>query len=74
MKIEVRLFATLRENRDKIMAMDLVEGTTSRDIIAKLDIAAEEAAILLINGRHGSLDSPLKDKDVVSIFPPVGGG
>lgn len=74
MIIEVRLFATLRENRQKVLHMDLIEGSTTEEVLSKLNIAPAEVAILLINGRDGLIDTPLKDNDVLSIFPPVGGG
>lgn len=74
MKIKVRLFATLRTGRDKEVWVDLEEGGTSRDIVTLLNIPLKEVSILLINGREGTLDQPLLPTDVVSIFPPVGGG
>lgn len=74
MQIKVRLFATLRENRGKELFLELSEAATVTDIIGQLSIEKEEVAILLINGRDGLLDTQLKEGDVVSIFPPVGGG
>lgn len=74
MEIKVRLFATLRENRGKELQLSLSEDVTPADIIDKLEIAKADVAILLVNGRDGSLDQQLNDEDVVSIFPPVGGG
>lgn len=74
MEIKVRLFATLRENRGKELQLSLSEDITPADIIDKLEIAKADVAILLVNGRDGSLDQQLNDEDVVSIFPPVGGG
>lgn len=74
MKIEVRLFATFRDGREKKYSLDLNEGLTPRDIVNILKIDEEEVAILLINGRDGKLDDILKDNDVLSLFPPVGGG
>ncbi len=74
MEIKVRLFATLRENRGKELQLSFSEDVTPADIIDKLEIAKADVAILLVNGRDGSLDQQLNDGDVVSIFPPVGGG
>ncbi len=74
MEIKVRLFATLRENRGKELQLSLSEDITPADIIDKLEIAKADVAILLVNGRDGSLDQQLNDEDVVSIFPPMGGG
>jgi molybdopterin converting factor small subunit len=73
-KIEVRLFATLRNNRFKKDVKEFDEGTTPNVILKDLDIDYEDVAILLINGRDGLLDTVLEDGDTLSVFPPVGGG
>lgn len=72
--VTVRLFATLRENRGKELFLQFEGKVTPKEIIEKLNIPEEDVAILLINGRDGSLDTYLEDNDVISIFPPVGGG
>lgn len=74
MKIEVRLFATFRQGREKKQMLELEEGTTIIQILQILNIPQEEVAILLLNGFDGSIDRALKDNDVLSLFPPVGGG
>jgi len=74
MNIEVRLFATLRTGRFKKEVQTFEHTVTPKDILDKLDIPIEEVAILLINGRDGQFDTELLDKDVISVFPPVGGG
>lgn len=71
---ELRLFATFREGREKIMHLDEKEIPNTGEIIRLLGIPAEEVSILLINGRHDKLETPLKAGDVVALFPPVGGG
>lgn len=72
--IEVRLFATFREGREKILYLDAGSFPDTGTIIDYLNIPLEEVAILLINGWHSKPDIPLKDGDVVALFPPVGGG
>lgn len=74
MEIEVRLFATLRNGRDKKVFVPFREGLNAKTIIDQLEISEEDVAILLINGRDGELNTPLKEEDYLSIFPPVGGG
>lgn len=73
-KVTVRLFATFRDGREKVQIMELQEGTTPLEIIKKLEILASEIAILLVNGRDGKLENALADGDILSLFPPVGGG
>lgn len=72
--IEVRLFATFREGRDKISLLESERYKTARDVLQHFSIPPEEVAILLINGHHAAADAPVKDGDVIALFPPVGGG
>ncbi|MBQ8830068.1 MAG: MoaD/ThiS family protein [Oscillospiraceae bacterium] len=72
--IEVRLFATLREGRGKVMMLPAESFKNAGEIIAYLDIPPEEVSILLINGFHNKPESEVKDGDIVALFPPVGGG
>ena len=72
--IEVRVFATLRQGREKISFMEAESVQTAGDILSALNIRPEEVAILLINGFHSKPDDLVKDGAVVSLFPPVGGG
>ncbi len=73
-KVEIRLFATFRENREKKYFFELPEKTNILDILNKLNIDREEASLILLNGIDGDVDRELKDGDVLSLFPPVGGG
>lgn len=74
MVVTVRLFATLRDNRKREMSLELGETSTPGDIMKSLNIPESEVAILLVNGRDGQTDQSLSHGDVVSLFPPVGGG
>lgn len=74
MKITVKLFATLRENRGKIIELDVEEGATPKDVAGLLHIPLQDAAIIMINGRGGDFERKLNEHDVVALFPPVGGG
>ena len=78
MDIEVKLFATLRDYLPKGSSrfsckMEVDGHTQVQDILERLKIPAEIPTIILINGVHGKKEQPLKDGDVVSIFPPVAG-
>lgn len=74
MKVTVKVFATLRLNREKEQVMDFQEGTTPRSVLESMGIPEQEAAIIMINGRSAKLDAVLKNEDVLALFPPVGGG
>ena len=74
MNIKIKLFATLRDNRFKIKDCVVNHNTTPKNIIDMLNIKEEDVAILIVNGMDVCMDDNLKEGDVVSIFPPVGGG
>ena len=72
--IEVRLFAGLRQGRQKIYQMETDSVKTVQDVMDVLNIQRSEVNILLINGFHQKPETPVKDEDIVSLFPAVGGG
>ncbi len=74
MKIIVKLFATFRDGREKVQVLDLPEGSTPNEVIDILGIARSAVAILLVNGRDGTLETKLVENDTISLFPPIGGG
>ncbi len=74
MDIEVRLFASFRDNRWKSKHLTIEERTSIRKIIDQLNIKEEELGIILINGKHSDVDTILKNEDILALFPPVGGG
>lgn len=74
MNITVKLFATLRENREKERVIELKEGTSIQSVIEQMELPVNDIAIMMVNGRGQKQDTVLKDGDVVSLFPPVGGG
>jgi molybdopterin converting factor small subunit len=74
MEIKVRLFATLRENRGKEMMLLVEDAAPVSQVIMKLGIEDKDIAILLVNGLNAPQDRILSEGDIVSIFPPVGGG
>ena len=72
--IEVRLFAGLRQGRQKIYQMEPDSVKNVQDIMDLLNIQRGEVNILLINGFHQKPETEVKDGDLVSLFPAVGGG
>jgi sulfur carrier protein ThiS len=74
MKIQIKLFATLREGRGKILERVYEEETKIKDILKDLDINEKDVAIILNKGINAKLDTVPSEGDYLSIFPPVGGG
>ena len=72
--IEVRLFATLRQGRQKVYQVEADSVSTVQDIMDAVDVPRSEVNIMLINGFHQKPETPVKDEDIVSLFPAVGGG
>ncbi|KUO72965.1 MAG: molybdopterin synthase sulfur carrier subunit [Clostridia bacterium BRH_c25] len=74
MNIRVKLFATLREGRGKELTVEVHENATVFEILSSLAIDIKNVAILLVNGRDGKMEQMLNENDLLSVFPPVGGG
>lgn len=72
--IEVRLFAGLREGREKIYYIEPDTVRNVQDIMDLLHISREEVNIMLVNGFHQKPDTEVNDEDIVALFPAVGGG
>lgn len=72
--IEVRVFATLRQGREKVTMLSPDGISCAGDILTLMNIPAGEVSILLVNGFHQKPETPVKDGDIVALFPPVGGG
>jgi sulfur carrier protein len=54
--------------------MELGSVKNVQDIMDVLSIQRKEVNILLINGLHQKPETEVKDEDIVSLFPAVGGG
>jgi sulfur-carrier protein len=78
-KVGVSLFATLsaylpdRASGDRA-DLDLPEGTTVRGVIELLEIPPGLECVSVVNGRDAEPEHPLKDGDVLTLFPPLAGG
>ena len=72
--MEVRLFATLRNGRDKVVDAPWHEGMDGYALFSALGIQPEDVSIFLVNGVNSPCDTALKPSDMIALFPPVGGG
>lgn len=54
--------------------VDVVDGATVSEVLTAYRVPEDKPRILLVNGRHSSLDQQLREGDVLSVFPPVAGG
>jgi sulfur-carrier protein len=74
MTITVKLFASFRNNRFKEELQIFPEGTDCRSVLSSLGLTEEEIGVVMINGRHVSLEQQLQQGDTLALFPLIGGG
>ena len=82
MKVEVRLYGTLRRYRPADVpgavhapfAAALPGGATVDTLVAQLGIPDGMASATAVNDEVAELDHALRDGDRVSLFPPAAGG
>jgi sulfur carrier protein ThiS len=73
--IHLKLYATLQVFMPAVgEAYPISPGMTVRDLLTQLDLPAEKAKLIFIDGTKAELSSRLEGGERVGIFPPVGGG
>lgn len=74
MKFTVKLFASLRDFGPKYREIDLQGSPVLEDIIKTLNLPDNYPIIRLVNGEFAEPGQPLKEGDVIALFPPIAGG
>ena len=79
MQIEVRLYATLREQAPQganagVFPLELPTGSTVEALLQQIGISAKKVHMRMVNGVGVTDEHILKENDRVGLFPPVGGG
>jgi molybdopterin converting factor small subunit len=72
--ITVRLFGGLDERVGRSVAQAAASAASVGDLVAGLELPPAAVGLILVNGLHGTLSSPLKAGDEVALFPHIGGG
>ena len=54
--------------------MEFAQGATVGEVLGRLKVPLGEKPIVLINSRHAEPADPLKNGDVLAVFPPIAGG
>ena len=71
----IKFFANLRNIAPPKKVVTLPIGSTVSTILDLFTIPKETKLIFLINGSpHQTSTTPIKDGDIVAIFPPLAGG
>jgi molybdopterin converting factor small subunit len=82
MQITVQLLATYRrylppgvdQNQADCYAHEVAPGATVGEVLTGLPLAPNELATALVNGRHAEPGQVLQAGDLLTVFPPAGGG
>ena len=79
MKVPVQLFGPLAEQAGLSRLEVTVTGTTVQDVLAAVAVAAPALRIdrsvrYAINTDYADASAVLREGDVLSLIPPVGGG
>lgn len=79
MKIEVALYGTLTQylptgSHSHKATMECADGVTVVQVFDQLGIPKPRPTMVLINGLHAGEEIPLKDGDLLAVFPPLAGG
>jgi len=74
--VTIKFFATLRQYGPTKEVLSIPENSEIKVLFDKYNIPKDERrAIILVNGRpHKDLKTILREGDLISIFPPIGGG
>lgn len=74
--VTVKFFAMLREYGPTKETICVPENSTIKLLFKRYQIPKEAwRTIIIVNGRpHKDLETVINDGDIVSIFPPIGGG
>ena len=76
MRVQVRLFAALRERAGSgERELELPEGASAADVWSALDLGEEPAGLVFaVNRAYTGRDQPLAEGDEIALIPPVSGG
>ena len=82
MQITVQLLATYRrylppgvgQDAQDSYAHEVAPGATVGEVLAGLPLAPAELTTALVNGRHAEREQVLQAGDLLTVFPPAGGG
>lgn len=71
-QVKVKWFVDLRNKRIKNISIN--EGSKVADLVLELGISIDEVFMVSVNGKLATYDQIVRDGDVVSVLPPIGGG
>ena len=74
MRISVQLFGPLAEQAGKSRLDVTVTGATVGDVVAATGLKLDRSVRFALGTDYVDASTPVREGDVVSLIPPVGGG
>ncbi len=74
MKIVVQLFGPLAEQAGRSTIEVVTAGNTVGDVVAALNLKVDRSVRFAVNTDYAEPSAAVREGDVVSLIPPVGGG
>jgi len=74
MKVAVQLFGPLAEQAGRSRIDVTTTGSTVRDVVAALNLQLDPSVRFAVNTDYAEAGATVREGDVVSLIPPVGGG
>ncbi|HEX3616053.1 MAG TPA: MoaD/ThiS family protein, partial [Solirubrobacteraceae bacterium] len=76
MRVQIRLFAALRERAGtNLLELELPEGAHVSDALSALEwLTGDLRAVLAVNREYASAETRLEADDELALIPPVSGG
>jgi molybdopterin converting factor small subunit len=76
MKASIRFYAGLSlktglKGKQEILITD---SASVHEVIAPWSLGENDIALVFINGSIADMNSPVREGDMIQIFPPLGGG
>jgi sulfur carrier protein ThiS len=79
MKVKVKLYGTLSQRfpgyqRSQGMEVEVPDGATAKDLLAHLEIAESQKAVVIVEGRILKADDEIPRGVPVNVLQAIGGG
>lgn len=75
MKVRVKHFASLKKGAENgPVTVEIPDGALISDLMSKIGIKQDDVGILMVSGKQATFGHPLKENDVVTFIPHIGGG
>ena len=79
MIVHVKMLANYREvlppeAKHGVVDLDVPQGVTVREVIARFDIPLDDTSVIVLNGLTVDMNTPLQEGDTITAFSAIAGG